>query len=109
MYDRTGMQQLPFPFYEIPAPGTPIRTLDFLPAMSTLLANMQGLSATNHAGSLSTELAYQELTQALFVLKEYAQAALVLFERWQTTRYPGPTIHEPGEDEQHDWNPQDAE
>lgn len=107
MYDRAGMQQLPFPFYEIPAPGLSVRTLDFLPAMGALLENMQGLAATNHAGSLSSELAYQELTQALFVLKEYAQAALVLFERWHKERHPGPTVQE--DDDTHDWKPQDAE
>lgn len=110
MYERTGMQGVPFPFYEIPPNGTPVRTLDFLPAMGILLENMYGLAATSHAGSLSSELAYQELTQALFILKEYAQATLTLFTRWEQDRHPGPTIDEDedGLGETQAWRPQDA-
>lgn len=96
MYERLGTPQgLPYPFLEFfTAKGEPLTTLDFLPAMRTLLDNMQGLAATCHAASLSTEVAQQEVSQGLFILKEYLEAAVAFFARWAGDVHPGPTVRE---------------
>lgn len=88
MYERLGMNALPYPFTELPAeasqPATdaPFDLLTFSGAMKTLLENAQGMAGVCCAAVESKEVASQDVGQTLFVLKEYIEAAVVLFRRW---------------------------
>jgi hypothetical protein len=95
-YERLELQDLPYPFTHFADLRDPFPAVDMPSHLHSLLEQSKGLAHVCCQASTHPETCVDDLSQGLFVLAEYLEAALALWERWRETERPSP-----GQDETH--------
>ena len=83
--ERVELQEIPFPFTQFADLMDPLPHLELPGYIHDLLEQSQGLAHVCFQASTSPNTCTQDLSQGLYILAEYLEATLALWERWRGT------------------------